>query len=56
MSRYIYEIRVDRRIVWRGQDPTKKYWDIKAKNRGKKVGIAVVSKKGETLVVVCIPV
>lgn len=56
MSRYIYEIRIDRRRVWRGRDPTKRYWEIKSKNPKKKVSIAVVATKGETLIVIVSPI
>lgn len=39
--RFEYIIKVDGKEVWRGENPTKIYWEIRKKNPGKEVGIGV---------------
>jgi hypothetical protein len=43
--RFEYVIKVDGKEVWKGLNPTKKYFEIKRKNPGKEVALAWRTKE-----------
>lgn len=50
-KRFEYVIKVDKKVVWRGLNPTKKFDEIKRKNPKKRVSVAWKTKED---VLVCL--